>query len=286
MKLLAGWAVSAGLILAATSAHAQVAGPRAVSDFDGPGPYVEEAPPPPLPPAPVPRPYGYYGPGPGPGYGDERDYAYRRDYGYRDDRYAPPEEGYAQPQYGYGPPLIPVPEVYAVLRDNGFSPLGIPRQRGNLYVVSVIDRNGEDGRLVIDGRNGRIIRFTPASHWGDAYNRMGPSSALVPPRGAAGPLPPIAASQSVPQGTMRPPTVILAPRFANRSAPLPADKPPVAAAPAPAHAPQQSAAVVKKPAEAAAPAATVAAAPQAKPPAPPAGAVQPTQPMPKVQDLE
>jgi hypothetical protein len=281
MKLLAGWAVSAGLILAATSAHAQMSGPRAVSDFDGPGPYVEEAPPPPLPPAPVPRPYGYYGPGSGPGYGDQRDYAYRRDYGYRDDRYAPPDEGYAQPQYGYGPPLIPVPEVYAVLRDNGFSPLGIPRQRGNLYVVSVLDRNGEDGRLVIDGRNGRIIRFTPASHWGDAYNRMGPSSALVPPRGAAGPLPPIAASQSVPQGTMRPPTVIMAPRLAGRTATPPVDKPPAAAAPTPPA--QQTAAVAKKPAETA-PAATGPSAPQAKPSAP--AAVQPTQPMPKVQDLE
>jgi hypothetical protein len=242
----------------------------------------------------VPRPYGYYG-APGPGYGAERDYAYRRpDYGYRDERYAPvPDEGYGQPQqygsqqygsqYGYGPALIPVPEVYAVLRDNGFSPLGIPRQRGNVYVVSVLDRNGEDGRLVIDGRSGRILRFTPAYHWGNAYNRLGPSSALVPPRGATGPLPPIAASQSVPQGTVRP-QVIQAPRLASRSATPPVDKPPVAAAPTPARPPQQqSAAVEKKPAEAPA---TVAAAPKAKPPVPPVAAVQPTQPMPKVQDLE
>jgi hypothetical protein len=110
---------------------------------------------------------------------------------------------------------------------------------------------------------------------------MGPSSALVPSRGAVGPLPPIAASQSVPQGTMRPPTVIMAPRLATRSATPPADKPPAAAVPtSPA---QQTASVAKKPAETA-PAATGPSAPQAKPSAP--AMVQPTQPMPKVQDLE
>ena len=31
------------------------------------------------------------------------------------------------PRYGYGPSLLPSTEVYAVLRDNGFSPLGIPQ---------------------------------------------------------------------------------------------------------------------------------------------------------------
>src|SRR5262245_7226763 len=35
----------------------------------------------------------------------------------------PPYE--AGPRYGYGPSLLPSTEVYAVLRDNGFSPLGI-----------------------------------------------------------------------------------------------------------------------------------------------------------------
>src|SRR5690349_8867711 len=65
---------------------------------------------------------------------------------------------------GYAPSLLPPTEVYAVLRDNGFSPLGIPHQRGMVYTIAVVDRNGEDGRLVIDARNGRIIRFMPA--WG------------------------------------------------------------------------------------------------------------------------
>jgi len=31
-------------------------------------------------------------------------------------------------------------EVYTVVRENGFSPLGIPRQRGFVYAIDVIDR--------------------------------------------------------------------------------------------------------------------------------------------------
>ena len=73
------------------------------------------------------------------------------------------------PRYGYGPSLLPSTEVYAVLRDNGFSPLGIPRLRGFVYTIAVIDRGGEDGRLVIDARNGRIIRFMPAYRMGGNY---------------------------------------------------------------------------------------------------------------------
>ena len=52
---------------------------------------------------------------------------------------------------------------HRIIREAGFSPLGIPRQRGFIYTIAVIDRGGEDGRLVIDARSGRILRFVPAS---------------------------------------------------------------------------------------------------------------------------
>src|SRR6187431_2311828 len=71
---------------------------------------------------------------------------------------------------GYGPRLLPPHEVYTVLRESGFSPLGIPRRRGLVYVISVIDRGGDDGRLVIDARTGRILRFLPASPMGDNFD--------------------------------------------------------------------------------------------------------------------
>ena len=64
-----------------------------------------------------------------------------------------PEGGY------YGPRLLPAPEVYTVLRDNGFSPLGAPQQRGMFYTIAVLDRSGGEGRLVIDARDGRIVRY-------------------------------------------------------------------------------------------------------------------------------
>ena len=92
----------------------------------------------------------------------------------------------------YGPMLLPAPEVYTVVRENGFSPLGIPRQRGFFYTISVINRGGDDGRLVIDARNGRIVRFVPAYRMGGNINRD-----LSTTYGPAGPLPPVSPVRGV-----------------------------------------------------------------------------------------
>jgi hypothetical protein len=185
--------------------------------------------------------------------------------------------------YGYGPTLLPPREVYTVLRDNGFSPLGAPQPRGLFYVIAVIDRAGEDGRLVIDARNGRIVRFMPAYRFG---NNPGP--AVPAAYGPPGALPPVSNLRS---GVPRPPAPV--PQVASRtpSVPLPKASPqrpddakPLAAKPAPEPV-QQSAAVQTKPATDAPPAPQAAAPPavEAKP-APPQ--IQPTQEMPKVQGLE
>ncbi|MCS3728478.1 hypothetical protein [Bradyrhizobium betae] len=199
-----------------------------------------------------------------------------------DGPYAPPEAAPPpQPRYGYGyeergpaPALLPSTEVYAVLRDNGFSPLGIPRLRGSVYTIAVIDRRGDDGRLVIDARDGRILRFMPAA---DAYGMApafeeravapyGPQSALPPPTMVRG-------------GPPRPPAPI--PHVASRAVPLPKAAPPRSEAPVaaarPAEPAQQTAAVQAKPAEAAAP--TVG---QARP----APTILPTQEMPAAQGLD
>lgn len=191
----------------------------------------------------------------------------------------------AGPRYGYGPSLLPSTEVYAVLRDNGFSPLGIPRLRGFVYTIAALDRDGSGGRLVIDARDGRILRFMPR-RWG-SDNFYDEQSAL--PRPVPGPLgaPPPQAQAPAPQAqapqahgpdqaaarTSRPAQV------ASRTVPVPKASP-IAAKPAPAA--QQAAAPAPKAAEAP----TTAPAPAQAAAAKPAPSIAPTEEMPKAQGLE
>ena len=79
----------------------------------------------------------------------------------------PPEEPCAS---ATGRRLLPAPEVYTVVRENGFSPLGIPQQRGVFYTIAVLGRGGDDGRLVIDARDGRVVRFVPAWRTGGNFH--------------------------------------------------------------------------------------------------------------------
>jgi len=241
MKLLAGCVVSAGLVFAGVSASAQIPGPQmlgaygaaqsryqTVSDFEEPYGAMP----------PVPR----YGAAPPPPYG------------------APPSVA-----YGYEPALMPPHEVYAVLRENGFLPLGIPHRQGYAYEIAAMDPDGEDGRALIDGRNGRIIRFMPATPW-----MGGPhASGLTGPYGAQAALPPPTTVRG-----LRPPAPIpnvtsrdLTRRDAGRAVPLPTPKPAETAAVQPRPQPQVSAA-----------APTVEAKPQP--------VIKPTQDMPPVQGLD
>jgi hypothetical protein len=207
----------------------------------------------------------------------------------------PPEMG---PRYGYAPSVLPPREVYVILRENGFSPLGAPQQRGPVYTISAIDRDGEDGRLVIDARDGRIVRFMPAYRMG---SRMGEE--VVTTYGPVGALPPMSDDRSA---NPRPRSA--GPRLASRTpnVPLPKAPPPRAVAapkavatPAPvAPAPVQQSAVVPPktddvrvipltaapPTPTAAPAAPTVAAPPVE--AKPATPAQPAETMPPVQGLE
>jgi hypothetical protein len=272
MKFFTGWLLAAGMALATTAAQAQVPAPYeagrapyySVSDIGDP----------------------YYAP---PRYAPPAQYGV-----------APPVQypgQYPGPRYGYGqrPMLLPPTEVYTVVRESGFSPLGIPQQRGLVYTISVIDRGGDDGRLIIDARTGRIIRFIPAHRMGDSFNddltmNYGPPGPLPPTthvRGAPRPPKPVphVASRTVPVPKANP----LAAAAKPAAAPEPAAKPVVAAEPAAAAKPapgepvQQSAAAQPKSAEAQTPpAAVTTGAAQVKP----APQIAPTQDMPNVQGLE
>ena len=242
MKFFTGCVAAAALALVVTAAEAQVpangivgGATIAVSDFDGPYGPPDAVPPPP------PR-YGY---------------------------------GYGYEERGPAPALLPATEVYAVLRDNGFSPLGIPRLRGSVYTIAVIDHRGDDGRLIIDARDGRIIRFMPAA---DAYG-MAPAyeEPQIAPYRPQSALP---APTMVRGGPPRPPASI--PHVASRTVPLPKAAPQRAETSVAAAKPaEQTAAVQAKPAEAA-PQAAASTVGQAKP----APTILPTQEMPAAQGLD
>jgi hypothetical protein len=231
MKLFTGSMVAAGLVLVTAATQAQVLAP----DGAGRPSY-----------APV---SDVGGPVPGP-------YAAM-----------PPEA--PRPGYGAGPTLLPPTEVYTVVRESGFSPLGIPRLRGFIYTIAVLDRGGENGRLVIDARNGRMLRFVPAHGVRDNFN-----DDLSLTYGLPGTPPPMTNYGDAP----RPPRPV--PHVASRTVPVPKANP-LAAKPAPEPAQQQSAAAPPKSAEAQTAAVTTGAVP-----ARPAPQIAPTQEMPKVQGLE
>jgi len=210
----------------------------------------------------------------------------------------PPPPYEAGPGYGHGPSLLPSTEVYAVLRDNGFSPLGIPRLRGFVYTIAALDRDGAGGRLVIDARDGRILRFVPRRWGGDNFYEeqsmlRGPVPGPVasPPPQAPAPQAQAQPSQAQsPQAHGTDPAAARPSRpaqVATRTVPMPKASPiaakPASAAPAPV---QQAAAPAPAPspksaeAPAGAPAATEAVA------AKPAPSIAPTEEMPKPQGLE
>lgn len=100
-------------------------------------------------------------------------------------------------------------EVIGILRSTGYSPLSPPLRRGRVYLVAVVDPNGEDGQVTIDAINGRLVRFVPADLIGRSM--------------ASYPAPPYAPSR---RGGPRPPMPLpgVAARGAT-SAPMPAARP-------------------------------------------------------------
>jgi hypothetical protein len=248
MKLCRGWVMSAGLVLAATSANAQVSNGQVLNSQVAV-----------------------------PDEGARPLYSAVSDVGGPYAAMPPQAPGY------YGPHLLPAPEVYTVLRDNGFSPLGAPQQRGLFYTIAVLDRGGGEARLVIDARDGRIVRYARGYPDADVAVAYGPADAPV----------------SAVRGPPRPPASV--PHVASRTpaVPLPKAMPqrpdePATAAKTPDKAPDKAASEPAKPSEPApqsvAQAKPAAATPPATPPAvieaKPAPQIQPTKEMPKVQGLE
>jgi hypothetical protein len=141
-----------------------------------------------------------------------------------------------------GPMLVPPREVARMLRWDGFSLLGPPRLLGVMYSVAVIEpRRGEDGRVIVDARTGRLVRFIAAS---DVTRRTDAEISALDVPGA---------SPSAPAVRIKP---AAAPKLASRTpVAQPAPRPPVApkaatSAPAPAEVKAEAKAVDSKPADA------------------------------------
>ena len=198
MKLFIGWVATSGVLLSAAAADAQVLVPYRI----GAAPMVVSD---------VGGPYA-----------------------------AMPREDFGPRDFGprYAPAVLPPRAIDAMAREMGFQPLGAPQQRGVVYTMSAINIDGEDGRLVLDARSGRILRFMPAYRMGD---RMGEE--VVTNYGPAGAMPELPQYRRAPQPAVGPkvasrtPTAVPLPKKAPvRAVATPAKPvtPPVAVAVPPA----------------------------------------------------
>jgi hypothetical protein len=177
MRWLSGKRMMACAAVAGAMLAAGVTVPARAAD-DLPGMEGSELPPPP----------DVRGPLPGGAYDEPRP-AYPPQRSYMPGRYAPGPD-MAMPPMRYERsalerPVLPLPQVVAVLRAGGYSPLGPVTQRGWIYTVAALDPDGDDGRLIIDARTGRIMRFIPAMAV-DAHLNARMAMAYGPP----GPPPP------------------------------------------------------------------------------------------------
>lgn len=199
--------------------------------------------------------------------------------------YLPPNGPYAAaPVVDFIDPLwVPPRAVMRMLRSAGYEILSPPRVRGVLYSIAVVRPDGEDGRVFMDARDGRLVRFVPGFALNNrteddvefAYNP--PSPRLTPPPGPPPIPPPGASSRKTPAGpktaSRTPATTGVAPNSVKlQGAPKvpPAPKPTeTTAAP-----PPQTQAIATKPAD--------AKPADARPPV----VLQPTQELPAVLGLE
>lgn len=169
---------------------------------------------------------------------------------------------------------IPPFQAMRILRMSGYEPMSRPARRGPAYMIAAVSPDGQEGRVVIDARTGRITRFVPMDYGAGEREGYG--------YGPEGMLPP---QNMNARTSLRPPATV--PHVANRTpVPAPAPKQDAKLAPAaPAAVAPGTQPLPAKQAAVAPPKAPEAVA--GKPPAPakPAVELQPTQPLPPVQDF-
>jgi hypothetical protein len=83
----------------------------------------------------------------------------------------PPYPGTVPPGFDGG---LPPAEVNALVRSTGLRPLEVPIRRGPVYAMRAIDPDGQEVRVIVNARTGRISKVIPITV---------PRYALVPPSG-------------------------------------------------------------------------------------------------------
>ncbi len=75
-------------------------------------------------------------------------------------------QDFRPPQAGYD--SLPPFEILTIVRSLGLDPLGRPVRRGAAYVLRAADESGQEMRVVVDARSGRVrsaVPVIPAAAW-------------------------------------------------------------------------------------------------------------------------
>jgi hypothetical protein len=85
---------------------------------------------------------------------------------------------------GYAPGLPPH-EIITIVRSTGLEPLSGPMRRGPIYAVRAVDRAGQQVRVIVDARLGRVVRIVPLPGARFAAQVVVPPPYGRPPAGVA-----------------------------------------------------------------------------------------------------
>jgi len=94
----------------------------------------------------------------------------------------PPYPGTVYPGDGM---ILPPYEVVAIVRSTGLEPLGRPIRQGQAYAVHAVDDAGEEVRVIVDARLGRIVKVVPLMEPRYAMPLLRPPAFGRPPRPVA-----------------------------------------------------------------------------------------------------
>ena len=81
--------------------------------------------------------------------------------------------------------ILPPYEVAAIVRSTGPEPLGRPVRQGQAYAVRAVDEAGEEVRVIVDARLGRVVKVIPLMEPRYAMPLLRPPAFGRPPRPVA-----------------------------------------------------------------------------------------------------